>query len=147
MNPQAFQELWPLGLYLFLVLALVAGMLILSALLGQRSRAPSAQRPARDEPFESGIVSIGFGRFRVSAHFYLVAMLFVLFDLEVVYIIAWAIAWDAVGWYGYWGLLVFVGILVAGLVWEWRMGALEWHPGGRTVPEIQRPLQLRKGGS
>jgi NADH-quinone oxidoreductase subunit A len=146
MNPQAFQELWPLGLYLFFVLALVAGMLIISALLGQRSPSAASKR-GRNEPYESGIVSVGFGRFRISAHFYLVAMLFVLFDLEVVYIIAWAIAWDAVGWSGYWGLLVFVGILVAGLAWEWRMGALEWHPGGREVPEIQRPLQLRKGDS
>jgi NADH-quinone oxidoreductase subunit A len=146
MSQQAFAQLWPLGLYLFFVFALVAGMLIISALLGQRSPAGASER-GRDEPYESGIVTVGYGRFRISAHFYMVAMLFVLFDLEVVYVIAWAIAWDAVGWSGYWGLLVFVGILVAGLAYEWRMGALEWHPGGRKLPEIQRPLQLRKGES
>lgn len=144
MQQQAFQELWPLGVYLLCVLALVGAMLGVSWLLSQRPSSPD--RAARNEPFESGILSIGFGRFRVSAHFYLVAMLFVLFDLEVVYIIAWAIAWDAVGWQGYWGLLVFVGILVAGLAWEWRMGALEWHPGGRRVPPVKRPLRLREGG-
>lgn len=141
---QAFQELWPLGVYLLCVLALIGLMLGVSWLLGERSGERGAR--ARSEPFESGIVSIGFGRFRISAHFYVVAMLFVLFDLEVVYLIAWAIAWEQVGWYGYWGLLVFVGILVAGLAYEWRAGALDWHPALRRVPAINRPVTLRKGG-
>lgn len=141
---QAFQELWPLGIYLLCVLALIGLMLGVSWLLGERSGASGAG--ARNEPYESGIVSLGFGRFRISAHFYIVAMLFVLFDLEVVYLIAWAIAWEQVGWYGYWGLLVFVGILVAGLAWEWRSGALDWHPVIRKVPAVKRPVTLRGGG-
>lgn len=144
MSQTAFQELWPLGIYLLCVLALIALMLGVSWLLGERSGA--AGRGARNEPYESGIVSLGFGRFRVSAHFYIVAMLFVLFDLEVVYLIAWAIAWEQVGWQGYWGLLVFVAILAAGLAYEWRVGALDWHPRHRRVPAITRPVKLRTGG-
>lgn len=137
---QSFAELWPLGVYFLCVVALVLAMLGVSWLLNHK---PSKSDPAaRNQPYESGIVSIGFGRFRMSVHFYLVAMLFVLFDLEVVYIIAWAIAWDAVGWSGYWGLLVFAGILVVGLAYEWRMGALDWAPPKREVPPIRKPIAL-----
>lgn len=136
----AYAELWPLGAYFLCVLALVGLMLGVSWLLSQKTRNPDNR--SRNQPYESGIVSVGFGRFRLSAHFYIVAMLFVLFDLEVVYIIAWAVAWDTVGWSGYWGLLAFVGILVAGLAYEWKMGALDWHPGNRRVPPVKRPIQL-----
>lgn len=140
MPTQAFAELWPLGVYFLCVIALVGLMLGVSWLLSQKSPNPGSSD--RNQPYESGIVSLGFGRFRMAAHFYVVAMLFVLFDLEVVYIIAWAIAWDSVGWAGYWGLLVFVGILTVGLAYEWRMGALDWHPQPRKVPPIRRPIEL-----
>ena len=148
MDPaQASDGLSSLGVYVLGVLALVVLMLAASWLLGARSDAPARPKRGRDEPFESGIVSLGFGRFRISAHFYVVAMLFVLFDLEVVYLIAWAVAWDELGWHGYWGVVVFVGILAAGLAYEWRVGALDWAPRGRAVPPIRRPVTLRKGGS
>ena len=137
---QAFAELWPLGVYFLCVIALVLLMLGVSWILSQKASRPDV--PGRNQPYESGIVSLGFGRFRLTAHFYVVAMLFVLFDLEVVYIIAWAIAWDSVGWAGYWGLLVFIGILTVGLAYEWRMGALSWHPRARRVPPIRRPIEL-----
>jgi len=138
---------WPLGAYAFGAVALIALLLGVSWLLGARSDRPARPGRGRDEPFESGIVSLGFGRFRISAHFYVVAMLFVLFDLEVVYLIAWAVAWDELGWHGYWGVVVFVGILAAGLAYEWRVGALDWAPRGRAVPPIRRPVTLRQGGS
>ena len=137
---QASVELWPLGLYFMCVIGLIFLMLVVSWFLSHKSHNP--QSAARNEPYESGIVGIGFGRFRIAAHFYVVAMLFVLFDLEVVYIVAWAIAYDSVGWYGYIGLLVFVGILVVGLVYEWRMGALDWHTGGRSMPSVQKPMYI-----
>lgn len=133
----------PLGTYLLGVLAVIALMLGASWLLGSRSDKADSSPRGRNEPFESGIVGLGFGRFRISAHFYVVAMLFVLFDLEVVYLIAWAVAWDELGWHGYWGVLVFAGILIAGLVYEWRVGALDWAPAGRRVPPIERPVSLR----
>lgn len=140
-NPtQSFAELWPLGIYFLCVVVLVLLMLGISWLLNQKPSKPDSI--ARNQPYESGIVSLGYGRFRLSMHFYLVAMLFVLFDLEVVYLIAWAIAWDSVGWSGYWGLLVFVGILTVGLAYEWRMGALDWAPPKRRVPAIRKPITL-----
>jgi NADH-quinone oxidoreductase subunit A len=113
--------LWPLFLYGAAVLFIVLAMLGLSYLAGEKHR-------SYGEPFESGIVTIGEGRFRLSAQFYLVAMFFVIFDLEAVFIYAWALTVREVGWAGYIEMLVFVGILLAGLVYLWRLGALDWGP-------------------
>lgn len=108
-------------LYLAAVAGLVYGLLLISHYLGERRFGRG-----RDEPFESGIVPIGFGRFRLTAQFYVVAMLFVIFDMEAVFIIAWAIAFREVGWFGYGAAMIFLFILTAALVYEWRMGALDW---------------------
>ncbi len=118
--------LWPLAVYFIAVLALVASMLALSYLLGQRHN-----ERATGEPYESGIVSTGSARLRFSVKFYLVAMLFVIFDLEVAFVIAWAIAFRELGWTGYLGVLFFIGVLVAALIYEWRLGALDWGPRGQ----------------
>lgn len=118
--------LWPLAVYFIAVLALVASMLALSYLLGQRHN-----ERATGEPYESGIVSTGSARLRFSVKFYLVAMLFVIFDLEVAFVIAWAIAFRELGWTGYLGALFFIGVLVAALIYEWRLGALDWGPRGQ----------------
>ena len=77
---------------------------------------------------------------RLSTKFYLVALIFVLFDLEAVFIFAWAIAVPELGWTGYYGMLVFVGLLVVGLVYEWRQGALDW---GRSLQATLRAKAAR----
>jgi NADH-quinone oxidoreductase subunit A len=63
---------------------------------------------------------------RLSAKFYLVAMFFVIFDLEAIFIFAWAVAGRALGWAGYWEILIFSGVLMAALIYLWRLGALDW---------------------
>lgn len=122
--------LWPLLLYFALVIIVVIGMVGLSYILGQRH-----QDQATNQPFESGILPTGSARLRIPAQFYLVSMLFVIFDLEAVFLIAWAIALRNVGWMGYVGALVFIGVLVAGFLYEWRMGALDWNK--------RKPYQVR----
>jgi NADH-quinone oxidoreductase subunit A len=117
----AAASIWPLAVYFAAVLVLVAGMLTLSYFVGQRH-----QEKATDEPYESGIVSTGSARLRFSAQFYLIAMLFVIFDLETVFIFAWAVAFRQLGWTGYLGTLFFIVVLVAALIYEWRVGALDW---------------------
>ena len=122
--------LWSLAVYGLLVILLVTGIIGLSALLGERHR-----ERATGEPYESGIVSTGSARVRLSVTFYLVAMCFVIFDLEAVYLFAWAVAARELGWTGYAEVLVFVGVLLAALVYLWRRGALDWGPGaGRPIP-------------
>lgn len=120
--------MWPLVLYFGVVILLVAGMLAVSYLLGQRHRGR-----AMNEPYESGIVATGSAQMRFSAQFYLIAMLFVIFDLEAVFIFAWAIAFRELGWSGYFGALVFIGVLIAALIYAWRMGALDWGSKGRLA--------------
>lgn len=68
------------------------------------------------------------------SQFYLVAMLFVIFDLESVFIYAWAIALRPAGWPGYMAILAFIGLLLAALVYLWRIGALDWGPKPRVLP-------------
>ncbi|HTS62002.1 MAG TPA: NADH-quinone oxidoreductase subunit A [Candidatus Acidoferrales bacterium] len=113
--------LWALGVYFALVILVVAGMLLVSYLLGQRH-----QEPATGSPYEAGIVSEGSARVRLSAKFYLVAMFFVVFDLEAVFLFAWAVAARTLGWPAFWEAVVFAGILAAVLAYLWRVGALDW---------------------
>jgi NADH-quinone oxidoreductase subunit A len=113
--------LWPLGVYFVAVLVLLAGMLSISWVLGERHK-----DHATDEPFESGMPITGTARQRLTAKFYLVAMFFVIFDLEAVFIIAWALAARPLGWAGYIEILIFIGVLMAALVYLWRLGALDW---------------------
>ncbi len=121
MSSFANSDLWPLAVYFVAVLMLVATMLVLSWLLGQRRA-----NAATNMPFESGVVSVGTSQIRISVEFYLIAIFFVIFDLETVFIFAWAIAFFELGWHGYFAMLIFVVILVVALVYEWKTGALDW---------------------
>lgn len=118
--------LWPLGVYALAVLAVAGVMIGVSYFLGERH-----SDRAKGQPYESGIVSTGSARVRFPAHFYLVAMFFVIFDLEAVFLLAWAVAAEEVGWLGYFEILVFVGILVAAWAYLWRIGALDWGTSKR----------------
>ncbi len=123
---------WPLVVYFVAVILIVAGMLALSSVLGERHR-----EPATGAPYEAGILSEGTAQIRLSAKFYLVAMFFVIFDLEAVFIFLWAIAGRELGWAGYWEALVFIGVLCATLAYLWRVGALDWFPAGPRAEENQ----------
>jgi NADH-quinone oxidoreductase subunit A len=118
--------LWPLVVYFVIVVLMVAGILAVSYLLGQRH-----SERATGIPYEGGIVSEGSAQVRLSAKFYLMAMFFVIFDLEAVFLFAWAVAGRELGWAGYCEVLVFIAVLVAGLIYLWRLGALDWAPQRR----------------
>jgi NADH-quinone oxidoreductase subunit A len=111
---------WSLPLYLAAVAFVVAAMLALSAVLGERLPR------SRATVYESGMLPSGSARVRLSARFYLVAVFFVVFDLEAVFLFAWALAARELGWSGYWAMFVFVVILGATLAYLWRSGALDW---------------------
>ncbi len=113
--------LWPLIIYFAAVLGLVVIMITLSYFLGERHREKQTE-----EPYESGIMSTGTARVRFDIKFYLIAMFFVIFDLEAIFIFAWAVSVRESGWPGYIEMLIFIGILSAALLYIWKLGALEW---------------------
>ncbi len=121
-------NLWPLAVYVAIVGMLVVAMLSLSFVLGQRHK-----DRATGSPYESGILSEGSARVRFSAKFYLVAMFFVIFDLEAVFLFAWAVAVRETGWTGYAEVLLFITVLLATLAYLWRVGALDWGQGNRRM--------------
>ena len=123
-------RLWPCVVYTIAVLVVIAAVIGISYLLGQRHHERTTGRP-----YESGSPLTGSARLRLSVSFYLVAMFFVVFDVESIYIFAWAIAWRELGWAGYVEVLVFIGILLAALVYLWRLGALDWGTVGRLKRE------------
>ena len=124
--------LWPLLVYFALVLVLVSGMLGLSHLLGERQ----TQRGTRT-PYESGILPTGPARVRSGVKFYMVAMFFVIFDLEAAFLFAWAIAFRELGWLGYIEAVIFMAVLVVALIYLWRVGALDWRSEGHVAQDAE----------
>jgi NADH-quinone oxidoreductase subunit A len=131
--------LWPLFLYGLIVLSLVGIMIGLSYFLGQRHK-----ERATDDPYEGGILSHGSARIRFSSQFYLIAMLFVIFDVETIFIFSWAIAFRELGWYGYAGVMVFIILLVVVLIYEWRVGALDFGPDGKKILKAYKKITGQK---
>jgi len=124
---------WPLAAYVTAVALLMAAVIGLSSVLGQRH-----QDRATGQPFESGILPTGSARLHFSAKFYLIAMFFVIFDLEAIFIFAWAVAAPELGWPGYIEILIFIAVLVATLIYLWRLGALDWGPYLRRSSDIRK---------
>ena len=127
---------WPAVLYAALVLVIVAALIVVSALLGERHRGPE-----RGIPYESGIKPAGPLPKRLSVEFYQVALFFVIFDLEAVFIFAWAVNARRLGWTGYLEIVVFVALLFAGLVYLWKVGGLDWGAAGRRRRQRRHPVQ------
>jgi NADH-quinone oxidoreductase subunit A len=123
---------WGLLVYGGLILVLIIVILGVSHLTGERNRARAAR-----QPYESGMPPTGSARLRLRASYYLVAMLFVVFDLEAAFIYAWAVSVRQAGWTGYIEILIFVAVLAVGLVYLWRAGALDWGPRSRRRDETQ----------
>ncbi len=115
-----------MAIYFFAVLVLVFLMIGLSYILGQRHRERSTA-----EAYESGMVVTGSARLRFTVKFYLVAMVFVIFDLEAVLIYSWAIVVRETGWPGYLEILFFIAILAAALFYVWRQRIFEWGKSSR----------------
>jgi NADH-quinone oxidoreductase subunit A len=125
-------DLWPLLVY---SVALIVGLLVASAFLGQKRK-----DHATHDVYESGVVPTGSANLKINVPFYRTAILFIIFDLEVAFLFTWAISIREGGWLGFVEVFIFISILLAGLLYLWRSGALEW----RTQRQI-RDLSSLKG--
>jgi NADH-quinone oxidoreductase subunit A len=112
-----------IGLYALLVVVLLGSMMFLATWLGKRH-----PDPEKDSPYESGVIPSGSSRYRFPVQFYLIAIFFIIFDLEAVFIYSWAVAFDLLGWDGFIYITFFIIMLAAGLAYIWKKGGLEWGP-------------------
>jgi len=111
----------PIAILFIVAIAICFLMLILGVIFGPRRK---SFRKA--SPYESGMMPIGPGTRRMPIRFYLVAVLFILFDVEVIFFYPWAVTFRALGLFGFIEMLIFVGILLVGYIYIWKKGALEW---------------------
>ncbi len=109
---------------IFLVVASLLGCLLL--FLG-RVLAPNRPDEAKLSPYECGFEAFEDSRMKFDVRYYLVAILFIIFDLEIAFLFPWAIVLEDIGVFGFWAMMLFLGILVVGFVYEWMKGALEWE--------------------
>ena len=120
--------LWPFILFAVIVFSLIGIMIGLSYVLGERHNEKTT-----DEPYESGIPPTGDARLRFSSSFYLIAMFFVIFDLDAAFIMLWAVSFRELGLPGYIGIVIFIAILMVLLVYELSIGALDFGPNGKKI--------------
>ena len=120
---------WLVSLVLFsiLVFLLIGVLLFLSGWLGGKKESPEKIRP-----YECGVIPAEFARLRYPIPFYLVAVFFVVFDVEAAFIFSWAIALDDLGWMGWLRISFFIAVLLLSLIYVWRKGGLDWGPGTTT---------------
>ena len=124
--PTNYSELYfPVLVQILLAAATAAGLLTAGLLLGKRSNST-----AKDSPYESGVTPVGNARERFSVKFYLVAMLFILFDIEAVFLYPWAVVYRELKIYGFIEMLLFMVLVLGGFWFVWKKGALDWtlHP-------------------
>jgi NADH-quinone oxidoreductase subunit A len=140
MNPATSTEalspwepgLLSLGIYCLFVLLLIGAFLLLARWLGEKKDNPEKLRP-----YECGIIPTGTARFRYPVAFYLVAVFFLIFDVEAAYIFSWSIAFDRLGWSGWLQISFFILILLISLFYIWKKGGLEWGPQTLETKDTQ----------
>ena len=113
-----------LPIVVLLVIAAVIAVLVI--ILGH-AFGPRRSNPTKAMPYESGMRPIGPGTRRIPVHFYLVAVLFILFDIEVVFFLPWAVVFDQLGLFGLIEMFIFIVVLLVGFAYAWKKGALEWE--------------------
>ncbi len=134
---QQLAEIWPIAAYFLILIGLLIFMMVLSFVLG-----PKTNSRAKNTPYESGVISVNDNKTRFSNHFFLYAIFFVIFDLETIYLFAWVIAFEQVGWAGFIEATIFIVILLVALVYIWRIGALDLKQ--RHQPFRQQQLQRQQ---
>lgn len=113
-----------LPIAIFIGLSLVIGLALLVAPFILAYKAPDSEKLSA---YECGFNAFDDARMKFDIRFYLVAILFIIFDLEVAFLFPWAVSFGDMGWLGFWSMMVFLGVLTIGFAYEWKKGALEWE--------------------
>lgn len=120
-NPLLLQYL-PILVFLAIATVIAGAMIAASLVVGKQK--PDAQKLSA---YECGFEAFEDARSKFDVRFYLVSILFIIFDLEVAFLFPWAVALGDIGMFGFWSMMVFLGILTIGFIYEWKKGALEWE--------------------
>lgn len=112
-----------LPVVIFIGISTVIGLVLMVAPFVLAYKAPDAEKLSA---YECGFNAFDDARMKFDVRFYLVAILFIIFDLEVAFLFPWAVAFGDIGWFGFWSMMVFLGVLTVGFIYEWNKGALEW---------------------
>jgi NADH-quinone oxidoreductase subunit A len=112
-----------LPLVIFIGVAVVIGLALLVSPFLIAYRQPDAEKLSA---YECGFNAFDDARMTFDVRYYLVALLFIIFDLEVAFLFPWAVSFGGLGWFGFWSMMIFLGVLTIGFVYEWKKGALEW---------------------
>jgi NADH-quinone oxidoreductase subunit A len=112
----------PVLIFIVIGLGLGAVMIMMGAMLG-----PHRPDSEKQSPYECGFEAFEDSRMKFDVRYYLVAILFIIFDLEIAFLFPWAVVLDEIGMFGFLAMMVFLGVLVVGFIYEWRKGALEWE--------------------
>jgi NADH-quinone oxidoreductase subunit A len=118
---ELLQSYLPLVIFIAVALAISVVLLIVPFVIAYKQ-----PDPEKLSAYECGFNAFDDARMKFDVRFYLVAILFIIFDLEVTFLFPWAVAFGELGVYGYWSMMVFLGVLTVGFIYEWRKGALEW---------------------
>lgn len=116
------QNYLPILIFIIIGLGLGTVMIFMGAMLGPRR--PDSEKLS---PYECGFEAFQDSRMKFDVRYYLVAILFIIFDLEIAFLFPWAVVLDQIGLFGFFAMVMFLGILVVGFVYEWKKGALEWE--------------------
>ena len=116
-------EFFPLALYTLAAVGIIGALLLAAWWLGAKRHSPE-----KEIAYESGVIPTGTARLAYPVPFYLVAIFFIVFDVEAVFIFAWAVVWDSLGLVGLLHITFFIVVLLAGLAWLWIKGGLDWGP-------------------
>ena len=111
----------PILIFLGIAVVIAALMIVASLLLARQ-----APDPEKLSPYECGFDAFDDARSRFDVRFYLVSLMFIIFDLEVTFLFPWAVVYGQLGVYGFWSMMVFLAVLTVGFIYEWKKGALEW---------------------
>jgi NADH-quinone oxidoreductase subunit A len=122
MNSNYLDAYGPLLLMLLAAMGLSGAILTVSALVGRHR-----STPAKDQPYECGILPTGDARGAFPVHFYLVGLVFILFDIEAIFLYPWALVYHELRWFGFVEMVLYIAILLAGYIYLWKKGALDWN--------------------
>ena len=116
------EQYLPVLLFIVIGIAVSVAPMVLGRLLG-----PSRPDSVKNSPYECGFEAFEDARMKFDVRYYLVAILFILFDLEIAFLFHWAVALKKIGAVGFWAMMIFLSILVVGFIYEWKKGALDWE--------------------